>query len=75
MLNFTEFKEITFSCKIMLQSIWKVQGPLISPLDIIRHVPLQHVTCGGSFEGATMQKMHVTVGVWHKRLSFCDVML
>ena len=43
-------QEITVSCKIMLQAIWKAQGPLNSPLDIIRHVSIQHVTCDCLFQ-------------------------
>ena len=32
-LYLTEYKEITLSCKIMLQAIWKALGPLRSRLD------------------------------------------
>ena len=34
----------------MLQAIWKAQEPLKSSLNIIRHVPIQHVTCDCLFQ-------------------------
>ena len=38
------YKEIIFSCKIMLKAIWNAKGPLKTWLDIITAVPIQYVT-------------------------------
>ena len=46
----SEYKEIIFSCKIMLQATLKASGPLKSLLDIIRSFLIQHVTCDCLFQ-------------------------
>ena len=42
-----------FSCKIILQATLKAPGHMKSPLDIIRHVTIQHVSCDRLFKNAT----------------------
>ena len=59
-LNRTLDKEITFSCKIILQAILKLPVPLKSPLDIVRPVPIQYLTCDCLY-----QRPDDAHGSWH----------
>ena len=55
----SECDEITLSHKMMLKAILKAPGHLKFPLDIIRPVPMQHVTCH-----CLLRWRDVASGIW-----------